>query len=230
MNKTRNKKTEISGIRRELFGERTANLTRIAGDTGTDEGERRMQLIWQHFRIHDCTKASAYVLGTEHPQFCEGKEAAAGNSAELFESELYNAGIKGVSVDRLSLVYSHYFGSGFERVVGQKLRAFVKERFDYDDATGMVKASSKVIDGLRKIEARGLMNEEKDYQWDARQQARTADKQKKRTAPPGMLSTPADIFDPDKRPRYATTKMTPDECEEHGALAGKGMGKGMGMF
>ena len=38
--------------------------------------------------------SKATVLGESHPKFKEGKAAAAANTQEVFESELFNAGIK----------------------------------------------------------------------------------------------------------------------------------------
>ena len=59
------------------------------------------------------------VLGTEHPEFIEGFEAASANTVELFETmELYPAGVDGVQLDRLATLHTHYFGSGFEKTVG----------------------------------------------------------------------------------------------------------------
>ncbi|CAL1137714.1 unnamed protein product [Cladocopium goreaui] len=43
--------------------------------------------------------------------------------------------------------------------------------------------------------------------------------------PPFALAAPAVHFDADHRPRYATTKMTPDELEER-PMNAKGLGKG----
>ncbi|CAL1137713.1 unnamed protein product [Cladocopium goreaui] len=150
----RNKKQEIASLRRELAGEVLMPLNRLAGDSGTDDGERRQQLVWQNFRIKDCTTANAMVLGTEHPEFIEGHEAAAANTVELFEiMELYPAGVAGVSLDRLAQVHGHYFGSGFEKTVGKKLRQFCIEKFEYDDRTRKVKASQKVLNAMRKVEA-----------------------------------------------------------------------------
>eukprot|EP00406_Dinophysis_acuminata_P008181 CAMPEP_0179238428 /NCGR_PEP_ID=MMETSP0797-20121207/14943_1 /TAXON_ID=47934 /ORGANISM="Dinophysis acuminata, Strain DAEP01" /LENGTH=309 /DNA_ID=CAMNT_0020945725 /DNA_START=60 /DNA_END=987 /DNA_ORIENTATION=- len=229
MHSGKNKKMEVSSIRRDLAGERQVNLTRLAGDTGTDEGERRLQLIWQNFRIIECTKANAYVLGTDHPDFCEGRDAAAGNSAELFESELFPAGNAGLKLERLSTIHSHYFGGGFERVVGKKLRQFVSERFVYDEKTGKVVAQAKVLTALRKIEARELIQDEKQYvkRLKVQMEKRSEGEIPSQKLPVGMAPSEA-IFDPDKRPRYASTKMTPDECEERagGSFGGKGMGKG----
>ncbi|CAJ1351579.1 unnamed protein product [Effrenium voratum] len=160
----RNKKQEIASLRRELAGERLVPLTRLAGDSGTDDGERRHQLVWQNFRIKDCTTANATVLGTEHPDFIEGNEAAAANTVELFETmELYPAGIDGVPLDRLASIHAHYFGSGFEKCVGKKLRAFCTERFEYDDRSRKVRASNKVLTAMRKVEARDLIVEEKEH-------------------------------------------------------------------
>eukprot|EP00401_Gymnodinium_catenatum_P069230 CAMPEP_0117554550 /NCGR_PEP_ID=MMETSP0784-20121206/50813_1 /TAXON_ID=39447 /ORGANISM="" /LENGTH=176 /DNA_ID=CAMNT_0005351721 /DNA_START=86 /DNA_END=613 /DNA_ORIENTATION=- len=156
----RGKKQEIGAIRRELIGEREVRLSRLSPDSGTDEGEKRRQLIWQNFRIRDGTGTNGYVLGEAHPNFVEGKEAAAGNSAELFESELYQSP-SGVHVDRLSNIHAHYFGGGFEKIVGLKLRAFVKEKYEYDEKTGVVKAPMKMLNALRKLEARNLIEEEK---------------------------------------------------------------------
>merc|ERR1712151_1123001 len=116
--------------------------------------------IWQNFRIVDCTKASAAVLGTDHPNFLEGQAAAAANSHDLFESELVTVGVAGLALDRLSATHAHYFGGGFERLVGKKLRAFVTERFDFDEKAGMVKAKPKLINVIRKREARDLIDEE----------------------------------------------------------------------
>ncbi|CAK9049743.1 unnamed protein product [Durusdinium trenchii] len=115
----RNKKQEIASLRRELAGERLVPLNRLAGDSGTDDGERRHQLVWQNFRIKDCTSANAMVLGTEHPEFIEGQEAAAANTVDLFDSmELYPAGVVGTSLKRLEcrhgpLLTGHGFLSEF---------------------------------------------------------------------------------------------------------------------
>mmetsp|Transcript_24111 Transcript_24111/g.43918 ORF Transcript_24111/g.43918 Transcript_24111/m.43918 type:complete len:227 (-) Transcript_24111:152-832(-) len=221
----KNKKAEVAAIRRELTGEKQIMLNRLSGDCGTDEGERRSQLIWQSFRIKDCTKVSAAVLGTEHPEFCEGKEAAAGNSAELFETELIPAGATGLPLSRLSSIHAHYFGGGFERVVGMKLRAFVTERYDYDEKTGRAKASPKLLNALRKAEARELIKEEKEYQEMVIEQMK-ADKKRKGEDPGSMMSPEArlersqremDVM-AGKRPRYASTKLEPDECEEKGGF------------
>jgi len=227
MQRVKNKKVEIAGIRRDLAGERQVNLNRLAGDTGTDEGERRNQLIWQNFRIVDCTKATAAVLGTDHPKFCEGKEAAAENAQELFETELFSAsGGGGVPIDRLSTMYSHYFGAGFERVVGKRLREFCQERFEYDDKTGRVKASAKVLTALRKGEARELLSEEIGQMYQMKRQRR--DTSKPEAAKPPVMLPSQTAYDPDQRPRYASTKMQPDELEERGGgFDGKGGGKGL---
>mmetsp|Transcript_10643 Transcript_10643/g.28920 ORF Transcript_10643/g.28920 Transcript_10643/m.28920 type:complete len:224 (-) Transcript_10643:70-741(-) len=219
----KNKKMEIANIRRELAGERTVNLTRLAGDSGTDEGERRLQLIWQNFRILDCVQANAMVLGTDHPGFLEGKEAAAENSGELFDAQLFPAGVGGFALDRLSSIHSHYFGSGFERVVGVKLRQFVSERYLYDEKTGTVKAHAKMLNKLRKAEARELIEEELEYQEGVK--VKLADQGKGPKPKPVGMAPSETLFDPDKRPRYASTKMTPDECEERGPGGGPG-GKG----
>jgi len=225
MQRAKNKKTEIAGIRRELTGERQVNLTRLTGDSGTDEGERRLQLIWQNFRIMDCKKVNATVLGTDHPDFCEGKEAAAANSAELFETELIEAGNSGLALERLSSTHAHYFGSGFERVVGKKLRAFVSEKFEYDDKTGRARASAKMLNVLRKQEARGLIHEQIGYHADVKRRMLT--KEREAVKPPPMLPSQT-VFDPDQRPRYASTKMQPDELEDRGGgFDGKGGGKGL---
>merc|ERR1719387_570249 len=194
-----------------------------------DEDDRRRQLIWQNFRIKDCTKANALVLGTDHPDYLEGKEAAAGNSQELFEQELIESGNKGVAVERLLTLHTHYFGGGFEKVVGTKLKAFLQEKFQVDDAKKMVKISTKLLDAIRMKEARSLLEEEKEYQRDLKRKV-AEQKPYKKPEPIGMGGAPVDIFDPDKRPRYASTKMVPDECDERvggGLLAG---GKGGGMF
>lgn len=214
---------EITSIRRELNGERLVNLTRLAGDSGTDEGERRLQLIWQNFRIVECAKANAAVLGTDHPDFVEGKDAAAANSAELFEGELLNAGVSGVPLTRLSSVHAHYFGGGFEKVVGKKLRQFVSERYEYDDKTGRVKAPAKLLNALRKIEARELIHEELEHVKKAKLKAEQRNEEPIKRPP--MMAPSETVFDPDKRPRYASTKLTPDELEERTGM-GKGGGKG----
>ncbi|OLP96488.1 hypothetical protein AK812_SmicGene21259 [Symbiodinium microadriaticum] len=278
----RNKKQEIAQLRRELAGERLVPLTRLAGDSGTDDGERRHQLVWQNFRIKDCTTANAMVLGTEHPDFIEGFDAAAANTVELFETmELVPAGAAGVPLDRLASVHGHYFGSGFEKTVGKKLRQFCIERFEYDDRMRRVKASNKVIAAIRKVEARDLIQEERDaakkakfdalqgffspdaqrsgrwFEYDDRmrrvkasnkviaairkveardliQEERDAAKKAKFDAlqdylpvkpPPFALAAPQVAFDQEHRPRYATTKMTPDELEER-PMSAKGLGKG----
>mmetsp|Transcript_18503 Transcript_18503/g.36294 ORF Transcript_18503/g.36294 Transcript_18503/m.36294 type:complete len:249 (+) Transcript_18503:92-838(+) len=223
MQKSRNKKMEVASIRRELTGERLVSLTRLAGDSGTDEGERKLQLIWQNFRIQDCTKANAMVLGTDHPDFLEGKEAAAGNSAELFEDSLFPAGVAGVALEKLSSVHSHYFGSGFEKVVGKKLRAFVSDRYEYDEKTGRVKAPTKMLSKLRRTEARELVQDELEYQEKVKDKMASRGQAPKDPPKPVGLATTDNIFDPDKRPRYASTKLTPDECEERGSMGGGGM-------
>ncbi|CAE7562209.1 unnamed protein product [Symbiodinium sp. CCMP2592] len=220
----RNKKQEIAQLRRELAGERLVPLTRLAGDSGTDDGERRHQLVWQNFRIKDCTTANAMVLGTEHPDFIEGFDAAAANTVELFETmELVPAGAAGVPLDRLASVHGHYFGSGFEKTVGKKLRQFCIDRFEYDDRMRRVKASNKVIAAIRKVEARDLIQEERDAakkaKFDALQDYLPV------KPPPFALAAPQVAFDQDHRPRYATTKMTPDELEER-PMSAKGLGKG----
>eukprot|EP00441_Pelagodinium_beii_P043211 CAMPEP_0197650208 /NCGR_PEP_ID=MMETSP1338-20131121/30800_1 /TAXON_ID=43686 ORGANISM="Pelagodinium beii, Strain RCC1491" /NCGR_SAMPLE_ID=MMETSP1338 /ASSEMBLY_ACC=CAM_ASM_000754 /LENGTH=225 /DNA_ID=CAMNT_0043224561 /DNA_START=56 /DNA_END=733 /DNA_ORIENTATION=- len=222
----RNKKMELAQMKRELQGERAIPLSRIAGDSGTDEGERKHQLVWQNFRIQDATKASAMVLGTEHPDWCEGREAAAGNSVELFETtELFPAGPLGVPLDRLSAIHAHYFGSGFEKTIGKKLREFCTEKFEYDEKTRRVKASAKVLNALRKVEARDLVAEEKDW---AKKAKTDMMKEKEMVKPPAFALAATQVhFDADHRPRYATTKMTPDELEER-PMNAKGMGKGDG--
>eukprot|EP00434_Breviolum_minutum_P024468 symbB.v1.2.021609.t1/scaffold1868.1/size97867/3 len=220
----RNKKQEIASLRRELAGERLVPLNRLAGDSGTDDGLRRQQLVWQNFRIKDCTTANALVLGTEHPDFIEGHDAAAANTVELFEVlELYPAGVLGVGLDRLAQIHTHYFGGGFEKTVGKKLRQFCIEKFEYDDRTRKVKASQKVLNAMRKAEARDLVVEEKEHFKRYKQ-----DQVKEREPvkpPPFALAAPQVAFDADHRPRYATTKMTPDELEER-PMNAKGMGKG----
>lgn len=220
----KNKKAEIAAIRRELQGEKSISLNRLSGDCGTDEGERRSQLIWQHFRIKNCTKVTAAVLGTDHPEFAEGKDAAAGNSAELFESELIPAGPVGLPLSRLSAIHAHYFGGGFERVVGKKLRQFVQERYEYDEKSGKAKASAKLLDRLRRVEAKELIREELAYAEKLKEEAKNKDKKRKGEDPGSMMSAEArlersqremDVM-AGKRPRYASTKMEPDECEEKG--------------
>merc|ERR1712129_268569 len=195
---------EVASIRRELTGERLVSLTRLAGDSGTDGGERKLQLIWQNFRVQDCTKANAMVLGTDHPDFLESKEAAAGNSAELFEDSLFPAGVAGVALEKLSSVHSHYFGSGFEKVVGKKLRAFVSDRYEYDEKTGRVRASAKMLNALRKMEARELVAEERDFHDTVKTKLLKRGTEEP-VRPPPMAPSDA-LFDPDKRPRYASTK------------------------
>mmetsp|Transcript_82715 Transcript_82715/g.149194 ORF Transcript_82715/g.149194 Transcript_82715/m.149194 type:complete len:332 (+) Transcript_82715:95-1090(+) len=227
----KNKKMEITALRRELAGERQVILSRIAGDSGTDEGERKLQLIWQNFRIKDCTKATAVVLGTDSADFVEGKEAALANTKELFETELFPAGSVGVPLERLSSIHAHYFGAGFEKVVGVKLRKFITDNFEYDDKGTRVKASLKVLNALRKMEARELVAEEKDWAKRTKFDNTNKEKQVKIQPPPFALSAPQVHFDPDHRPRYGTTKMTPDELEDR-PMSAKGMGKGgpMGMM
>eukprot|EP00927_Polykrikos_kofoidii_P080018 TRINITY_DN76880_c0_g1_i1.p2 TRINITY_DN76880_c0_g1~~TRINITY_DN76880_c0_g1_i1.p2 ORF type:complete len:177 (+),score=44.41 TRINITY_DN76880_c0_g1_i1:77-607(+) len=163
----RGKRQEIASIRRELIGEREVRLARISPDSGTDEGEKRRQLIWQNFRMIEGTGTRGYVLGEAHPGFLEGKEAAAANSAELFETELFVAGPRGVHVDRLSNMHSHYFGGGFEKCVGKKLRDFLKSRYEYNEKTGMVTAPPKLINAMRKLEVRDLLDEER-YEQEAK--------------------------------------------------------------
>eukprot|EP00928_Gymnodinium_smaydae_P091596 TRINITY_DN75325_c0_g1_i1.p2 TRINITY_DN75325_c0_g1~~TRINITY_DN75325_c0_g1_i1.p2 ORF type:complete len:181 (+),score=49.21 TRINITY_DN75325_c0_g1_i1:122-664(+) len=175
----RAKKQEIALLRRELDGEREVRLSRLSLDSGTDEGEKRLQLLWQNFRIVNGTGVNATVLGQYHPGYLEGKEAAAGNTAELFEEQLFAAGPKGVHVDRLSNVHSHYFGGGFEKIVGQKLRAFVKEKYEYDDKTGVVRAPAKLLNAMRKMEARSLIVEELEEQQE-RKRARLAPKKEEK--------------------------------------------------
>jgi len=232
----KNKKQEITNIRRDLAGEKQVLLSRLAGDCGTDEGEKRCQLIWQTFRIVDCTKSSAVVLGTDHPDFAEGKEAAAGNSAELFETELIPAGPHGIKLERLSSVHSHYFGGGFERIVGQKLRNFVEERYDYDTTKGTVKASVRLLNALRKLEAKEIVGQLLDYEEEERHKMKNPVKRKPEDIA-SMMSSEArmersqremDMMQ-GKRPRYASTKMEPDECEDFGGM-GKGGGKGSGVM
>eukprot|EP00930_Biecheleria_cincta_P010331 TRINITY_DN11238_c1_g1_i1.p1 TRINITY_DN11238_c1_g1~~TRINITY_DN11238_c1_g1_i1.p1 ORF type:complete len:225 (-),score=61.69 TRINITY_DN11238_c1_g1_i1:49-723(-) len=220
----RNKKQELAQLRRELTGERLVALSRIAGDSGTDDGEKKHQLIWQNFRIKDCTKVSAVVLGTEHPEFCEGREAASANSEELFNTvELLPAGPTGVPLDRLSSIHAHYFGCGFEKAVGSKLRQFCEEHFEYDAKTRRVKALAQVLNKIRKMEARELVAEEKEYHKRAKHEMV---KEKEPVKPPPFaLAAPQVHFDADHRPRYATTKMVPDELEER-PMNAKGMGKG----
>lgn len=234
MNQPRNKKAEIASIRRDLMGERTVALSRIGGDTGTDEGERRTQLVWQNFRVKNCTSAHAVVLGSDHPEFVEGKDAAAQNSQELFENELYQAGVAGVALERLCTVHSHYFGGGFEKIVGKKLRQFAKDKFDFDDKTGRAKAPTKMLNVLRRQEARSLVAEEQDFLADEKEkQMSNRGSSYEQPKPVGLAATEMG-FDPEKRPRYASTKMTPDECEERGppggmvGLMGPGGGKGGG--
>jgi len=233
----KNKKQEIANIRRDLSGEKSVLLSRLSGDCGTDEGEKRCQLIWQTFRIVNCTKVNAVVLGTDHPDFCEGKEAAAGNSAELFETELIPAGQNGVKLERLSSVHTHYFGGGFERIVGQKLRAFVEERYDYDTTAGKAKASTKLLNALRKLEAREIVGELLEYEDKTKEKMKSADYKRRAEEIANMMSSEArmersqremDMMS-GKRPRYASTKMEPDECEDFGG-AMKGGGKGSGVM
>jgi len=223
----KNKKAEIAAIKRELQGERMVSLTRLAGDTGTDEGEWRNQVIWQNFRILNCTKTNAAVLGTGHPDYCEGKEAAGQNTQDLFETVLFPAGVAGVALEKLSSTHSHYFGSGFEKVVGKKLRAFVSDRFEYDDKTGKVRASNKMLAALRKLEARDLVDEQKEYHERMKEKLVNRNKEAPVVKPPTFAPSQT-VFDPDHRPRYASTKMQPDELEERGGgFDGKGGGKGL---
>eukprot|EP00933_Yihiella_yeosuensis_P065755 TRINITY_DN69726_c0_g1_i1.p1 TRINITY_DN69726_c0_g1~~TRINITY_DN69726_c0_g1_i1.p1 ORF type:complete len:227 (-),score=54.24 TRINITY_DN69726_c0_g1_i1:142-822(-) len=219
----RNKKMEVAALRRELTGERQVLFSRIGGDSGTDEGERRQQLLWQNFRVVNGSKANATVLGTEHADYLEGRDAAAANSKELFETELFNSP-NGVPLERLSTIHSHYFGSGFEKVVGVKLRLFVTSNFDFDDKTKKVKPSLKVVNALRKMEARDLVADEREHQ--KRAKIEVVSKKPDKIIPPAFTANAPQIaFDPDYRPRYASTKMTPDELEER-PMTGKGMGKG----
>merc|ERR1719440_213439 len=185
----------------------------------------------------DRSSRSQRVLGTDHPDFCEGKEAAAGNSAELFETELIPAGQHGLKLERLSSVHSHYFGGGFERIVGQKLRAFVEERYDYDTAAGKVKASTKLLNALRKLEAREIVGELLEYEDKAKEKMKSTDYKRRAEEIANMMSSEArmersqremDMMS-GKRPRYASTKMEPDECEDFGG-AMKGGGKGSGVM
>mmetsp|Transcript_33908 Transcript_33908/g.97590 ORF Transcript_33908/g.97590 Transcript_33908/m.97590 type:complete len:228 (-) Transcript_33908:96-779(-) len=221
----KNKKAEIAAIKRELQGERMVSLTRLSGDTGTDEGEWRNQVIWQNFRITNCTKTNAAVLGTAHPDYCEGKEAASLNTQDLFETVLFPAGVSGVALEKLSSTHAHYFGSGFEKVVGKKLRVFVSERFEYDEKTAKARASNKMLAALRKLEARDLVVEQKEYH--ERMKERLSSRGTEAVKPPTFAPSQT-VFDPDHRPRYASTKMQPDELEERGGgFDGKGGGKGL---
>eukprot|EP00933_Yihiella_yeosuensis_P004873 TRINITY_DN109275_c0_g1_i1.p1 TRINITY_DN109275_c0_g1~~TRINITY_DN109275_c0_g1_i1.p1 ORF type:complete len:253 (+),score=70.69 TRINITY_DN109275_c0_g1_i1:78-761(+) len=220
----RNKKMEIAALRRELSGEKQVLFSRIGGDSGTDEGERRQQLLWQNFRVVNGSKANAIVLGTEHDDFVEGRDAAAANSKELFETELF-AKPDGVPLERLSTVHSHYFGSGFEKVVGSKLRQFVSQNFDLDEKTKKVKPSMQVVNALRKREARDLLEAEREHLKKAKVEVVNKKPEKVQAPAFAAMAAPPMAFDSDYRPRYASTKMTPDELEER-PMQGKGMGKG----
>lgn len=153
----------------------------------------------------------------------------------FFETELIPEGGRGVKLERLSQIHSHYFGGGFERIVGVKLRAFVQERYEYVD--GSVKAPVKLLNALRKAEARELVGQLLDYEEDEKQKLKQQ-RAGKRNMPDiaSMMSNEArmersqnemDIMQ-GKRPRYASTKIEPDECEDHGGMMGKG-GGGAGM-
>eukprot|EP00913_Durusdinium_trenchii_P016074 g15108.t1 len=164
------------------------------------------------------------VLGTEHPEFIEGQEAAAANTVDLFDSmELYPAGVVGVPLERLATVHGHYFGSGFEKTVGKKLRQFCIEKFEYDDRTKKVRLSAKLLNAMRKNEARDLIKEEHAHF--KRYKEGLIEEREPVKPPPFALAAPQVAFDADHRPRYATTKMTPDELEER-PMNAKGLGKG----
>ncbi|CAE7557618.1 unnamed protein product [Symbiodinium natans] len=138
----RSSQQDVAQLRRELAGERLVPLTQLAGDSNTDDGKERHQLVWQNFRIKDCTTANSVVLGTEHPDFIEGSAAAAANAAELFETlELVPAGAAGVPLDHLASLHGRYFGGGFEETVGKRLREFCIERFEYDERQRRVKVA-----------------------------------------------------------------------------------------
>merc|ERR1719272_2345560 len=109
------------------------------------------------------------VLGEVHPEFKEGKEAAQANSAELFETQLF-ANASGVALEKLSGVHSHYFGCGFEKAVGKKLRQFINELYEVDEKTGRVLAPAKMLNALRRKEAAGLIAEEKEYAYQKKEE------------------------------------------------------------
>merc|ERR550525_2112453 len=87
----------------------------------------------------------------------------------------------------------------------------------------MVEAPAKILSALRKREASELVREEIDSGCKVRKQAH----EPKAAAKPPVMAPSQVVFDPDHRPRYATTKMQPDELEERTGFDGKGMGKGM---
>jgi len=138
--------------------------------------------------------------------------------------------------DTTESVHSHYFGGGFERVVGKKLRQFVAEHFEYDDKAGRVKAPAKVLNALRRIETRDLLHEEREYAKRVKVQMAGRDEEQK-IVPPSLASSEAmlersqreqDMLE-GKRPRYASTKMTADECDEGTGFGKGGGGKGFGF-
>merc|ERR1712190_602209 len=101
-----------------------------------------------------------------------------------------------------------------------KLRKFVTDRYEYDEKSGRVKASDKVLNRRRKLEARNLIDEEMEYKKKAKIEMNKMREGLMPKPQPVGLAPSQDVFDPDHRPRYASTKMTPDECEERGTFGG----------
>merc|ERR1712187_871495 len=75
---------------------------------------------------------------------------------------------------------------------------------------------------MRKAEARNLIEEELHHKKQMKiEMSKRGDGLLPKPQPVGLAPS-QDVFDPDHRPRYASTKMTPDECEERGTLGAAG--------
>merc|ERR1719377_508480 len=105
----------------------------------------------------------------------------------------------------------------------------------------MVKAPVKLLNALRRIEAKEIVGELLDYESQAKEKMKSSGLKKKAEEIASMMSSEArmersqnemDIMS-GKRPRYASTKMEPDECEDFSGMKGAGKGSGVmpgGMF
>lgn len=146
------RESKVVAIRNELVGRYKVDLSELSLDPATKEGEKRRLLILQHFRVKDL-RGNGVVMGENCGDFLEGRLAAIANTEELFDGELLSAGSKGILIEKLSQTHVHYFGGGFANIIGKKIRAFVKERYQLDERTGLLKAKQKDLDDSRTLEA-----------------------------------------------------------------------------
>merc|ERR1712139_560404 len=108
----------------------------------------------------------------------------------------------------------------------------------YNSSNGMVTASAKLLNTLRKAEAREIVGQLLDFEEQERNKAKDTKGLKRRAEEiANMMSSEArmersqnemDIMS-GKRPRYASTKMEPDECEDFGGMKGGVKGGAGGM-